>query len=128
MRTPFDLQKHILSSYSTLRRGIGLQAAALPLVLSVLGILLASVALQESISAYYHAGGGAMRNWFVEILWAIGVFLLLYRKTYRFLGHAMRVFPAIVGVFFSFLAPTPWGPTQSSSLRRLRSGCSLPTG
>jgi hypothetical protein len=79
MRPPFDLQKHILSSYTALRRGIGLLAVALPLILSILGIVLARVALQESISAYYHAGAGAMRNWFVGILWAIGVFLLLYR-------------------------------------------------
>lgn len=79
MRTPSDLQKHILASYSALRRGIGLLAVALPLLLSILGIVLADVALQESISAYYHAGNGAMRNWFVGILWAIGVFLLLYR-------------------------------------------------
>lgn len=79
MRTPAELQKHILASYSALRRGIGLLAVALPLLLSILGIVLADVALQESISAYYHAGAGAMRNWFVGILWAIGVFLLLYR-------------------------------------------------
>ena len=79
MRTASDLQKHILSSYSALRRGIGLLAVALPLILSILGIVLADVALQGSISAYYHAGAGAMRNWFVGILWAIGVFLLLYR-------------------------------------------------
>jgi hypothetical protein len=79
MRPPFDLQKHILSSYTALRRWIGLLAVALPLILSILGIVLADVALQGSISAYYHAGAGAMRNWFVGILWAIGVFLLLYR-------------------------------------------------
>lgn len=79
MRSPSDLQKHILSSYGALRRGIGLLAVALPLILTILGIVLAGVVLQESISAYYHAVGGAMRNWFVGILWAIGVFLLLYR-------------------------------------------------
>jgi hypothetical protein len=63
------------------------------LVLSLWGYGKHGLPPQDSISAYYHAfvpsgkppgllevaGNGVMRNWFVGILWAIGVFLVLYR-------------------------------------------------
>jgi hypothetical protein len=90
---PLSIEAHITSTYKVLRRGLAVLAIALPLVLSILGFLQYGLALQDSISAYYHAytssapgftplleaGKGQMRNWFVGILWAIGVFLILYR-------------------------------------------------
>jgi hypothetical protein len=88
-----SIQEHIIQTYGTLRWGIGILAVALPIILSGLGFLLYGLPLQDSISAYYHAfvptqqfpdlfavaGNGGMRNWFVGILWAIGVFLILYK-------------------------------------------------
>jgi len=87
------LDAHISKTYSGLRNGIGWLAIALPLVLSLWGYWKHGLPPQDSISAYYHAfvpsgkppgllevaGNGVMRNWFVGILWAIGVFLVLYR-------------------------------------------------
>jgi hypothetical protein len=54
---------------------------AFPFILAIGGFLYAGLALQDSMSAYYHAqnGGQSMRDWFVGILFAIGVFLYLYR-------------------------------------------------
>ncbi|MBI4782424.1 MAG: hypothetical protein HY785_14070 [Oscillatoriophycideae cyanobacterium NC_groundwater_1537_Pr4_S-0.65um_50_18] len=88
-----SLQEHIISTYGALRRGIGFLAIALPIILSVGGFVKYGLTPQDSISAYYHAfvptaqppglfeiaGNGVMRNWFVGILWAISVFLILYR-------------------------------------------------
>ena len=90
---PATLEAHIVKTYSGLRNGIGLLAIALPLILSLWGYGKHGLPPQDSISAYYHAfvptgsppglldvaGNGVMRNWFVGILWAIGVFLVLYR-------------------------------------------------
>lgn len=91
-RSP-SLQEHIVKTYGGLRRGIALLAIALPIILSVGGFIKYGLVPQDSISAYYHAfvptaqspglfevaGNGVMRNWFVGILWAVSVFLILYR-------------------------------------------------
>lgn len=90
---PSPLQEHIISTYSTLRRGIAFLAIAFPIILAVGGFVKYGLIPQDSISAYYHAfvptiqspglfeiaGNGVMRNWFVGILWAISVFLILYQ-------------------------------------------------
>jgi hypothetical protein len=90
---PPSIEVHITSTYKVLRRGLAFLAIGLPLVLSILGFFQYGLAPQDSISAYYHAyastapgfdplleaGKGQMRNWFVGILWAIGVFLILYQ-------------------------------------------------
>lgn len=88
-----SLDSHIHSTYKWLRLGIGILAIALPIILVGYGYLGHNLPMQDSISAYYHAfvptadipdvrsveGFGHMRNWFVGILWAIGVFLFLYK-------------------------------------------------
>jgi hypothetical protein len=90
---PPSIQKHIISTYGALRRGIALLAIAFPIILAVGGFVKYGLIPQDSISAYYHAfvptpqfpelfeiaGNGVMRNWFVGILWSISVFLILYR-------------------------------------------------
>ena len=115
-----DLEDHILSTYATLRWGIGWLAFALPLVLSILGFLLFKIVLQDSISAYYHAhyvspggdaylqaGQGQMRNFFVGILWAIGVFLILYKGYGDRENYALD----IAGVLLICVAMFPMGWT-----------------
>jgi hypothetical protein len=75
-----ELQQHITATYLTLRIGVAVIALTLPILLWGGGIL-QGIPLQDSMSAYYHAAtnGGSMRNWFVGILFAVGVFLYLYK-------------------------------------------------
>ena len=77
--------------------------------------------LQDSISAYYHAfvptspppalfdvaGNGVMRNWFVGILWGIGVFLCLYKGFGRRENTALN----LAGVLLIVVAMFPMGWT-----------------
>ena len=114
-----DLQKHIVKTYNRLRVGIGLLAVALPLVLVIGGFVGYGLPLQDSISAYYHAfvpmsqpptlfalaGNGVMRNWFVGMLWGIGVFLLLYKGFGRRENTALN----IAGVLLIVVAMVPMG-------------------
>jgi hypothetical protein len=76
--TSDKLQKNILSTYFTLRMGIVVLSVALPLIL-YFGGKLGGIDLLNSMSAYYGAHGGLMRNWLVGILWVVGSFLYLYK-------------------------------------------------
>jgi hypothetical protein len=114
---PPTIEDHIISTYKVLRVGIGLLAFALPLILSIIGLYKYGLSLQDSISAYYHAytssspgfdpfleaGKGHMRNWFVGILWAIGVFLILYRGY----GRRENVALNIAGILLICVAMFP---------------------
>jgi hypothetical protein len=75
------LEEHVHSTYFTLRLGIAIIAIAFPLLLYFVGKFYAGLPLQDSMSAYYHAAadGKSMRDWFVGILFAVGVFLYLYK-------------------------------------------------
>src|SRR5262245_5003850 len=66
----------LVLSYLSLRKAIGLLGACLPFVLAIGLFVLDGKGLQGSISGYYHT---EMRDVFVGILCAIGVFLLSYR-------------------------------------------------
>lgn len=72
-----ELQAHMIGTYHTLRRGIGLIGIALPLVLWLGGRFLDGLPLRPSMSAYYYSP--TMRNVFVGILFAIGIALYLYK-------------------------------------------------
>jgi hypothetical protein len=64
---------HIFESYFNLRTGIAVLAILFPLVLWLGGKLI-GIELRYSMSAYYlEIDGKTMRDWFVGILWAIGV-------------------------------------------------------
>jgi hypothetical protein len=76
---PDALQAHILGTYFTLRWGIVVLSAALPLILYIGGHFFGHFPLEPSLSAYYGSHDGFMRNWFVGILWAVGAFLFLYK-------------------------------------------------
>ena len=77
--TAEDLRKNMLSTYYVLRMGIVVIAAALPTAVLIYSFVYHSGLEQGSISAFYGAYDGAMRNWFVGSLCAIGAFLILYK-------------------------------------------------
>lgn len=64
--------------YLSLRKLIGILGIVLPLVMWLGEYLLCSARLQPTISDYYYT---CMRDAFVGILWAIGVFMVCYRGT-----------------------------------------------
>jgi hypothetical protein len=87
---PPKLDQHILRSYSMLRWCMGVFALMLPLLLVVGGInslwwIPAPLEIQNSLSAYYHAGstctslGGVYRDLFVGILVALSLCLFIYK-------------------------------------------------
>ncbi|MFM9089005.1 MAG: hypothetical protein ACKOPT_12875 [Cyanobium sp.] len=116
-----SIDSHIIGTYTTLRLGIGILAIALPIVLVGYGLLRHALPIQDSISAYYHAflptsqfpdvqavaGMGLMRNWFVGILWAIGVFLFLYKG----FGYRENTALNAAGILLILVAMFPMGWT-----------------
>jgi hypothetical protein len=79
----------VLEPYPEYRMAIGVLGVTLPPLL-VIGN--AGWGLQNSISAYYYTPG---RDWFVGILWVIGVFLFFYRYTPQQAGRAKSNMPQI---------------------------------
>jgi hypothetical protein len=67
-------------SYVTVRFAIGVLGLALPFLLVLVEPILfdGQPFPRGSLSAYYYSG---MRELFVGVLWAIGVFLVLYKLT-----------------------------------------------
>lgn len=113
-----DFSNHIADTYKAFRYGVAIIAFAFPLVLSVGGYLHASLPLQGSMSAYYHAGDalhpgqGVMRNEFVGILFAVGAILFLYRGISRLEDNVLN----LAGIFALGIAlfPMTW-PDDSVS-------------
>jgi hypothetical protein len=95
-----DILANISASYFMLRRGMALIAFAFPVLLWVGG------GLEGSLSAYYHADGGRLRDVFVGVLWAIGSFLALYRGYSTAEDRALNV-AGLAAVAVS-LAPMDW--------------------
>lgn len=79
MKKTADVRDHVLATYVNLRRGMAIIAALLPFVLALGGLVIFRLPIQQSMSAYYHAGGGVMRDAFVGSLIGVGAFLLLYK-------------------------------------------------
>jgi hypothetical protein len=73
------LSNHIAGTYLAMRRGLSYVAFALPWILWIGGHLRADLPLQHSMSAYYHAGNGAMHDWFVGILFMVSIVLFVYK-------------------------------------------------
>ena len=80
------IQGHILSTYNSLRFGMGVLAAVTPVIVVLWGYSF-RIPWQDSISAYYFAPSGNQqiysaypcRVFFVGILFALGSFLYLYK-------------------------------------------------
>lgn len=66
----------LVISYLVLRKAVGYLGIALPFVIALGKMILEGPGILRSISAYYHTG---MRDVFVGILCAIGVFLMSYK-------------------------------------------------
>ncbi len=66
----------LVISYLTLRKAVGSLGIALPFILAIGGLLVHKLAIQSSMSHYYHSD---MRDIFVGILCAIAVFLISYK-------------------------------------------------
>lgn len=66
----------LVISYLTLRKAVGSLGIALPFILAVGGLLVHKIAIQSSISHYYHSD---MRDIFVGVLCAIAAFLISYK-------------------------------------------------
>ena len=110
---PADLKDHIAATYRTVRIGAAVLAIALPFVLWIGGHILADLPLQQSMSAYYHGGGGAMRDEFVGILFTVGAFLILYKGYTNLENYALN----LAGVFLVGVAvfPMEWECDNSCS-------------
>lgn len=65
-------------SFLIQRRGMSILAAAFPVIFLVSSFVLHRTDFQPSISAYYWTHD-TERNLFVGVLWAVGVFLVLYK-------------------------------------------------
>src|SRR5258708_7682455 len=77
--TAEDRRMNILWTYWPLRVGIVVLSAALPVSVYAYSWYADHGLAEHSMSAFYGAHDGAMRNWFVGVLCAIGAFLILYR-------------------------------------------------
>jgi hypothetical protein len=104
-----------LISYNTLRRIVGILGIAFPIVLSIGALLFGDCdSIQKSISIYYHT---IMRNFFVGILSAIGLFLFTYKGYDRIdniagtlagiFAFGVAFFPCSITGPFTNCLPTP---------------------
>lgn len=105
-----NLQKHIYSTYFSLRVGLGLLALLFPLLLWGIGYV-RGISLQASMSDYYFAFAPEntavrefrMRGFFVGILFAVGSFLYLYKGFSRTENFVLNV--AGISAFLVALIP-----------------------
>jgi len=74
-----DLHRNMVATYFTLRGGIVLLSAALPLVLYFSSAHAHGALGENSMSAFYGADGGALRNYFVATLCVVGALLMMYK-------------------------------------------------
>lgn len=102
-----SLQEHIDGTYLAVRVGLALVGLALPWVLWLAGRGWFDLALQGSMSAYYHT---AMRNAFVGGLVSIGVCLVLYKGFSRTEDWVLNV-AGILAALVAFLPTNPSCPT-----------------
>jgi hypothetical protein len=93
----------MMRTYFTLRLGIVILAFALPLGLLVYSFATHGYLKEGSMSAFYGADQGAMRDWFVGILCAIGAFLILYKGFSRLEDWLLNC----AGTFAVLTANTP---------------------
>lgn len=75
-RPEIDAAEPMVLSYLGIRRAVGGLALMLPVALGPVGWLVFGIEIQENISSYYHT---ALRDVFVGVMCAIGLFLFCYR-------------------------------------------------
>lgn len=120
------LSDHIAATYQAIRIGLAIIAFTFPPWLVLGGKAFDNLKWQESMSAYYHASAlsqadsesskqpthpsqGTMRNWFVGLLFAVGVILYLY-KGFTWLENWALNLAGIMALGVA-LFPMAWGPS-----------------
>jgi hypothetical protein len=118
-----DLSNQMTATYKTLRLGLAVLAFAFPLLLWIGGLVFAHLPLAGSMSAYYHAGQGVMRNEFVGILFAVGALLFAYQGYSRLEDYALN----LAGVLALGIAlfPMKWPTGQNDSSFSLHGVCAI---
>jgi len=125
--TPEELQKHIVTTYTHLRIGIGVIAFLFPFFLVLVGFCL-RINWQHSMSAYYYATATAgaapppLRPWFVGLLLTLGGFLVLYNgfsKLEDWCLNLAGLFAVGVAIF-----PMPW-PEGSGGVINMHYVCAV---
>jgi hypothetical protein len=119
------LREHIFSTYLTLRYGIVLIGALLPLIVYAVGRF-HGVRLQDSISAYYWASNGTpapSRDWFVGCLFAVAAFLYLYKGFSKAENIALNV-AAILAAGVA-LFPMEWNCGQACGKYSVHGFCAV---
>ena len=112
------LSDHIAATYQAIRIGLAIIAFLFPLWLVLGGKIFGhNLEWQDSMSAYYHANAsfptdthpseGTMRNWFVGLLFGIGIILYLY-KGYTWLENWALNIAGVMALGVA-LFPMPWG-------------------
>jgi hypothetical protein len=103
LRRPAAIAMEIVASYRFLRRAIGLLGGSLPIVIPLgYSISTGNYRLLSSISSYYYTD---MRNVFVAILCATGVFLICYR--YERLDDILSYVAGIASIGIAMCPPVP---------------------
>jgi len=135
MNTLENPRSHILGTYNSLRLALCLLGFLLPLVLMIGGKLQSKIpAPTHSMSAYYHltgppavvqgqndysvdhegnaqvAGLGTMRNWFVGMLFAVGILLFAYEGYSSKENIALNI--AGLCAWGVAVAPMKWPPAN----------------
>jgi hypothetical protein len=110
-----ELRVHFLSTYISLRIGIAVLGIGLPIVLLIGGHIVCDLPLQESMSAYYHSGDGAMRDIFVGFLFAIGFLLYLYKGFTTLENYALNC----AGVCLVLVAIFPMEPGGGNTFSKV---------
>ena len=89
---PNLISDHVLATYWGLRLGMSVLGASFPFLLALIGLFL-NVAIQKSMSAYYHVpeGEGVLRNIFVGILFAVGTALYMYKGYSKGENYALNL-------------------------------------
>jgi hypothetical protein len=104
---PGQLQKHILGTYQYLRILIAVIGFLLPFALYFGGRIGSGVCLQDSLSSYYHATpSGAVRDWLVGSLVAVGALLVAYKGYTRTEDRLLNVAGAMCAGIALF--PMTW--------------------
>lgn len=116
---PKSLSDHIAATYQAIRIGLAIIAFLFPLWLWLGGKIFGhNLEWQDSMSAYYHGNAsfpadthpeeGTMRNWFVGLLFGIGIILYLY-KGFTWLENWALNIAGIMALGVALL-PMAWGP------------------
>ena len=77
--TPEAIRDNIIGTYFNLRVAMAALSFLFPIVFYLYTLKRFGGLEQDSMSAFYGAYGGIIRDWFVGVLWAVGFFLISYK-------------------------------------------------